>query len=311
MASAKDKKQEESAVVHTAEIVKEETAGELALSEFDYGDDFGSGFENIGKDDLKTPFIKQLQALSPEVVEGTIEGARPGMFVNTATGELFPMETGLIVVPIAKTVRFIEWKQRKNGGGFVNMHEPTSEVVAKTIALNGKKFGKLLLNPKDENSTELIETHDMFVMLLDKTGTIPTGDAAVFSFTSTKIKAIKTWVTKMWSVKPDNNVQVAPGKQRRFPFHSFRSRISGFKDPNTSKGTFFNVKVEPFMPNPALALKLKSEWKATLIQRKSEARLYETALGFADMFKEGSIKADYESQTNAGGEATGDEDVPF
>lgn len=311
MASAKDKNKAEAVeeqTAHSAEIVKEEPAGALA-TEFDYGEDAGQGFENIGKDDLKTPFIKQLQALSPEVAEGTVEGARPGMFINTATGELYPMETGLIVVPIAKTVRFIEWKQRKNGGGFVNMHEPTADIVAKTIAANGKKFGKLALNPKDENSTELIETHDMFVMLLDKTGTFPTGDAAVFSFTSSKIKAIKAWVTKMWSVKPDGPPK--NGKIQRFPFYAFRSKITGFKDPNQTKGVFYNVKVEPFMPNPALALKLKSEWKATLIQRKAESMLYETAQGFYQMFKEGAVKADYESQTNSSNEVEGDDSLPF
>lgn len=285
-------------------IVKEAPAGALTESDYDYGDDAGSGFENIGKADLRTPFIKQLQGLSPEVAESLVEGAKPGMFFNTATSDLYPAEPGLIVVPIAKTLHFVEWKQRAHGGGFVAAHAASSEQVAKVVAANGKKFGKLLTNPKDPNSTELIETHDMLVALLDPTGRIPTGDMAIFSFTSSKIKACRDWVTKMWSVKPE------PGK-KRFPFWAFRSRISGFKDPNQSKGVFFNTKVSPFMPDPTLAAKLGSEWKATLIQRQSEAKLFDTCKAFYEMWSTGEVKPDYESQKNTSGEAVGEDAVPF
>lgn len=284
----------------TSAITVEETVGALALD--DFGEFAGDGFQDVTKDDLKTPFIKQLQGLSPEVAESTVEGAKPGMFFNTATSELISMEPGFLCLPIEKQHHFVEWKSREAGGGFVATHKPDSDFVKKTFAHMGQKFGKLTT----PDGNELIESHDMFLMLLDETGFMPTGDAAIFSFTSTKINALRDWYTKMYTVKVPRPAGAPPpmknGKPLRPPMYAFRSRICGFKDPKTNKGVFFNVAVKPFV---------EGSWLNSIVRPNQERELLETARGFYDMFHAGDLKPDYQAQTAPSETTVGGESVPF
>ncbi len=170
----------------------------------------------------------------------------------------------------------------------------------------GKKYGKLLT----EAGNEVIEAHDMFLMLLDETGYIPTGDAAIFSFTSTKIKAVRDWYTKMFTVKIPRAPGAPPvqldknGKRKGPPLYSFRTRIEGFKDPKTTKGVFFNVVAKPFVES-------KTSWLDSILRPAQERDLLETAKGFYDMFHAGDLKADYASQTAPAEPASEGEAVPF
>lgn len=281
------------------ESIVPETTGQLAQ----YGQFAGMGFEGTTSDDLKTPFIKQLQGLSPEITDG-MEGAKLGMFYNTATGELIPMEKGFTCVPVSKIHHYVEWRQREAGGGFVGTHAVNSPVVNKAIALNGgNKFGKLKTpafdkDGKESGMNELHESHDIFLMLLNDEGTKPTGETAVMAFTSTKIKAIRNWWTKMYTLKLPNlpNGDPAP----RPPLFAFRTRIVGFKDPRQQKGVFFNVQASPLV---------EGSWLDSLCQTGHEAIL-QAALGYYEAFAKGAVKPDYESQKNATAEAEGEE-VPF
>lgn len=277
-------------------IVKEEPAGAL-VDVSAYGEYADAGFEGITRDDLKTPFLKLLQTGSKEIAEGTTEG-KAGQFLNTASGEVLPM-TGFPCLLIGKQHQFIEWKPRDMGGGFIAAHAPTAPFVARTFAFNdGRKFGKL----KTEGGNELIESHDAFIVILSEDGLLPSGDAAVFPFTSTKIDAIKNWYTKIMTTKiPGVTVDPKTGKPRRPPLFSFRSRIVGFKDPKTAKGIFYNVRVEPF---------IEGSWLKSIINPAEERDLLDTAAGYYDAFHGGKMKADYASQT-ADVAGAGDTAVPF
>ncbi len=50
--------------------------------------DASSGLENISQEDLATPRLKVLMALSPEVQDESVPGAKPGLIYNTVTNEL-------------------------------------------------------------------------------------------------------------------------------------------------------------------------------------------------------------------------------
>ena len=281
-----------------AEIQKDAPAGALAA----YGKYAGRGFEGTTSEDLVTPFVKLLQGLSPEITDG-MEGAKIGMFFNTASQELIPGNEGIVCVPIKKIHHFVEWRPREAGGGFVGIHSINSKEVAAAIALNGgNRFGKLKTPAKDKDGqdsgfNDLIESHDVFVMLLDETGTRPTGETAVVAFTSTKIKPCKQWWTKIYTLKmpnlPDGNPAPRP------PLFAFRTRIVAFKDPRTSKGVFFNVRCDPFV---------EGNWFGSLVQDEA---VLDTAVGYLEAFERGTVKPNYEAQTNTDAEDTEGEKVPF
>jgi len=78
-----------------------------------------AGYEGMQADSFATPFLKLLQKGSPEVDEGSgeryVEGAKPGDFVNSVTGELFTPPLTIVVCWYAR--RYIFWNPRETGGG--------------------------------------------------------------------------------------------------------------------------------------------------------------------------------------------------
>lgn len=283
----------------TEALVQEPPAGAIVVD--DFGEYANAGLDKVTKEDLKTPFIKLFQSNSKELAEGTVD-AKPGTFYNTATGEQYPM-SGFNALLIGKTWHYIEWKPRDSGGGYVAAHQPKSEFVRKTFANNeGRTFGKLVC----PNGNELIESHDALILLLDETGHIPM-EAAIFPFVSTKIDAIKNWYTKIMTTKiPGLKPDPVTKKPKRPPIFSWRSRIVGFKSPKTSKGIFYNVKVEPFVDG---------DWLASVIRPNEEPDLLESAAGYYDMFVSGALQeqaeAAYQKETNPSTVDAEGEGVPF
>jgi len=159
------------------------------LSIMNMEEDASQGFEQMGQDDFVMPFLRILQKTSPAVDEDDpeyIENAKPGMFINTATKELF--EAPVSVVPCAYERTFLEWEP--NQGGLVG-------TVSKDDAL------KL---PKDESGrgitdagNEVFDTRNHFMLLLTDNGPQP----VLMSFKSTQIKKSKTWNTVASNLRID------------------------------------------------------------------------------------------------------------
>src|SRR5688500_7171958 len=89
--------------------------------------DAGAG-QNMTAGDLRIPYSAVLQSNSPQVNPGHAkysEGAQAGMFMNTATGEVFDgRKEGIVLIPCAYQRDYDEWKDRDGpeGGGFVASH---------------------------------------------------------------------------------------------------------------------------------------------------------------------------------------------
>ena len=84
-----------------ANITKRENAGALSTNLFEADADKGS--QNITQDDLALPFLKVLGQLSPEVNKRNgkyVEGAEPGMILNTVTNEIYDGSKGIEVLPV-------------------------------------------------------------------------------------------------------------------------------------------------------------------------------------------------------------------
>jgi hypothetical protein len=72
------------------QVAKKENAGALAVNLFEA--DAHAGTQNMSREDLALPFLKVLGQLSPEVNKRDgkyVEGASPGMILNTVTNEVF------------------------------------------------------------------------------------------------------------------------------------------------------------------------------------------------------------------------------
>ena len=94
-------------------IAKKEEAGALAVNMFEA--DANAGSQNIGQDDVALPFLKVLGQLSPEINKKHakyVEGAEPGMILNSVTKELFDGDKGIEVIPVFYNRKYLEWQDR-------------------------------------------------------------------------------------------------------------------------------------------------------------------------------------------------------
>lgn len=237
---------------------------------FDYGEDAGAGFEQLTRDDYTIPILDLLQAQSPEISTGSIEGAKPGMFIIRALGEVFDGKQGVAFVPCERQHAFVEWKPREAGGGIVDTYSPQNPMVVKEKQKT--PLGKIKL----ENGNDLIETFYVFGIL-----STPDGQQhqVVLPFTSTKIAAYKGMMTKARSVL----VPLPDGRRINPPLFAHRFRLrSEFKEKNGYK--WFNLltgfdgkNAEEARINPATTL-------------------YQDARAFHQLVKQGAVKADTSRQ---------------
>lgn len=220
----------------------EETALATAA---DFAEYAGAGLEGITADEISIPFIGILQALSPQLQENT--ALRAGMLVNTVTGEAWDGKVGVKFIPATRQHFFVEWKPRKEGGGFVAQHLPSSQVVA-TAKAASTEFGKYTTPA----GNDLIETFYVYGI-----GITPTGERfqAALAFKSTQIKKYKSWMTRAMSVQ----IQVSPDRRIAAPLFAHRYTLRTVADKN-NKGTFHNWEIGFDGENaPAARLSPKSE----------------------------------------------------
>lgn len=246
-------------------------------AEYDgYADYAGAGFENQTSDDYAIPFLKVLEALSLELEDN--DGFKPGMIINTVTGEVFPGKDGIVFIPATTQHVYVEWKPRDAGGGFVGVHEPQSELVRNCVA--NQEFGEF----RTPDGNDLIETFYVYGIFIGKDDT---PQEAVLSFSSARIKKYKAWMTKAKTIQ----IQLGDGRRIPAPLFSHRYRLTTV--PETSpKGKFNNWNIM-FDGDNAVASRLLPN-----------DPLFQSAVGIKTMIEQGKARAAYESQN--GPDAAGD-----
>lgn len=96
------------------------------------------GFEDVNGSTKAVPFLRILQALSPQVIPDNpnfVEGAKVGDLFNTVTKENYGREIRLVVLKFEHL--YIEWLPERKG--FVGYHSPEN---AERVAVDKSKFGK-------------------------------------------------------------------------------------------------------------------------------------------------------------------------
>lgn len=255
----------------------------------DYGEDLDQGFEGQTSSDYSIPFIAVLQQMSPQCSDprdGGMEGAKPGMLLNTVTGEVWDGREGMEFVPGMTQHVFVEWVPRDKGGGMVGRHEVDSDVV-RSARNNSGEFGKL----KTREGNDLIETFYVYGVLCTATG--EPAENAIIAFTSTKIKIYKHFNTRVgFFMIP------TPNGKRRPPLFSHLVKITSTKEKN-AKGDFYNFALNPAKGDVASSLLAPTDPR------------YQAAKLCKEMVEKGLAKADFGSQEAAGRDSESTTKAPF
>ena len=246
----------------TKEVIKKEE-GALATNMFEA--DANGGAQNIEQEDLALPFLKVLGQLSPEINKKNgryVEGAEPGMILNSVTKKLYDGDKGINVIPCSYERKYLEWKPRELGGGLVGMHSIDDPIVRTT---KRDQMNKDIL----PNGNYLENTASHFV--------VTTGEDAgtgLISMTRTQLKVSRTWNSMMMSIK-------LQGKNGLFTPPTF-SHIYNLKSVQMTndKGTWFG-------------------WDINKIGPVTDNNVYSLAKDFAEKIGKGEVEVKHDSDTVA------------
>lgn len=253
------------------EVAKQETTTALAIMS-DLEQDAGAGFDTMTQEDYALPFLRLLTNTSPEV--GSVDGAMPGMVLNSVTGELFDGKKGLFVVPCAYIRQYIEWAPRGQGTGApVHIYPATSDILSQTSREPGDNKDYLPNGNYIENSA------NHYVMVIDADG-VPS--PALIVMKSTQLKKSRKWNSMMQAVKMQ-------GKNGLFtpPMYSQIYRLTTAAESN-DKGKWYG-------------------WEIERVGAVDSADLYQTCKSFAASINAGEVKVKHEHAEGQGASS----DAPF
>ena len=189
--------------------------------------DSGIGLENITTEDMQIPFIRIIQALSPQLQKDDplyIKGAEQGDIFNTVSQEIYKQDEGVIVVPAFFEKKFLEFQLRSSGGGFVR------ELAAddKDITMTSRE-GTIELLP---NGNELVRTHQHLVIAQSADGTIA---PSVLDMKKTQLKVSRRWNTLK------NSARLPSGAL--MPIYGTAWQVTTVLEAN-DQGKWFNYKLD-------------------------------------------------------------------
>ena len=238
-----------------AEITKRDQAGALATNIFEA--DANQGAQNITQEDLALPFLKVLGQLSPEVNKRDakyVDGAEPGMILNTVTNTLYDGTEGIQVLPVFYKRQYIEWQDRgESKGAPVHIYNAGDDIPKTTRdKMNKDRLG---------NGNYLENTANHYVVTL---GTSPS--TALISMKATQLKISKKWNSMMLGIKMQ-------GKNGLFtpPTYSHIYKLRTVQQSN-DKGTWFG-------------------WDVSQVGPIKEKSVYDIAKQFATRVSKGEIEA--------------------
>jgi hypothetical protein len=174
--------------------VTEKNKTEVSTIMADMAEFAGEGMDIITADDMQIPFVRILQALSPEIQKNDpkfIKGASAGDLVNTVTGQIWEGDDGLVVIPCGYTMKYLEFGLRESGGGFQGEIPSNHPDIANTT-----RDGANEVLP---SGNELVRSAQHLVMIVDmKTGAT---QQAICDMKKTQLKVSRRWNTQMKMVQ--------------------------------------------------------------------------------------------------------------
>jgi hypothetical protein len=160
----------------------------------------GRGFEEADADSYAIPFLTVLQKTTPWADPDDpsyVKGAKPGMFINTVTLDLFD---AVELIPCAFQRRFNRWAPRDAGGGFKGTFTPSLiPKMEATGAIAQDEDGRWYFPMPDGSINEkkcdiLTDTRMHYCQQVLEDGSL-TG--VLVSLSRTQLKKSKNWMTQM------------------------------------------------------------------------------------------------------------------
>jgi len=243
----------------TALTEKTQSSTALAVA-FAFEEDASSSFSGMNQDDFALPFLRLLTNTSPEV--GELDGALPGMILNTVTNQLYDGKKGITVIPCAYIRQYIEWAPRGSGSGApLHIYPATSDILSRTHREPGDNKDYL------DNGNYIENTANHYVMVVDADGT---PSPALVVMKSTQLKKSRKWNSMMQAVK-------LVGKNGLFtpPMYSQMYRLSTQPESN-DKGKWFG-------------------WEVERIGTVEDENIYPVCKSFATSVTSGAVKTKHDS----------------
>ena len=248
-------------------VTKRENAGALSSNLFEA--DANQGTQNIRQEDLALPFLKVLGQLSPEVNKRDakyVEGAEPGMILNTVSNDLYDGTKGINVLPVFYKRQFIEWQDRgESKGAPVHIYDAGDDIPQTTRDKSNKD--------RLANGNYLENTASHYVILV---GNSPS--TALISMKATQLKISRKWNSMMMGIKMQ-------GKTGLFtpPTYSHIYKLRTVQQSN-DKGTWFG-------------------WDVSKVGPITDKGIYQIAKGFSNNVAKGAVIAKHGDSPESKSEA--------
>ena len=162
-----------------------------------FEDDAASGFENVKTSSLALPILKLLQNGSGEAQkrnQNYVEGADPGMLLNTVTKKLYNGAEGVKVIPCHYKLEYQEWADFGTGSGRPeNIFADGSDILEQTTQDGGGK-------DRLENGHYILTVGQHYVLVVGDDGS---AEQALISMSSSQGKISRKWNSMMMSISLD------------------------------------------------------------------------------------------------------------
>ena len=161
-----------------------------------YEGDAHAGFENVKTSSLALPILKLLQNGSGEAQkrnQNYVDGAEPGMLLNTVTKQMYDGAKGVIVIPCHYKLEYQEWADYGTGSGRPeNIFADDSDILSQTVQDGGGK-------DRLENGNYILTVGQHYVLILGDGG----AEQALISMSSSQGKVSRKWNSMMMSISLD------------------------------------------------------------------------------------------------------------
>ena len=152
------------------------------------------GFGDVGAEDLKTPRVSIIQALSPQRQKASadyVPDAEEGDIFFSGNNTSISGDEGLLFLPVYYNKTLVEWRLREKGGGLVTVHGPESDLLNRC---NRDSQGRLVTPGGD---TQLTTTANHYgYALVDETP-----QKCVINMTGAQLKHSRAWNTLIQGTK--------------------------------------------------------------------------------------------------------------
>jgi hypothetical protein len=152
------------------------------------------GFGDVTTDDLRTPRISIIQALSPQRQKASPDynaDAEEGDIFFSGNNTVVSGDEGLLFLPVWYAKTLVEWKLREKGGGLIKVHPADSDLMNRCTRDSQNR----LLTPSGETQLTVTANHYGYALIDDKP------EKCVISMTGSQLKHSRFFNTLIQGTK--------------------------------------------------------------------------------------------------------------